>query len=210
MASYCHHLIDSGLAFWIVKFVRPQNCLFVRPLFFTNNILIILLTPKDFWVFDFSTQFFFTVVSYCHHLIDFRPAFWIFKFVPRQNYHFRPNYGRNFPYFLEHLKISEFTTLRPNFPVASYCHHLTDSGPAFQVFQFFCRQNHQFRPNCGRNFLYFLKHLKISEFSTFRPNFFSCGKLLSSCNRFRTGILDFQIRPSLKSSFHSSFLFLLS
>ena len=38
---------------------------------------------------------------------------------------------------------------------------------------------------------------KISEFSTFRPNFFPCGKL-SYChhpNRFRTGILDFQIRP---------------
>ena len=48
---------------------------------------------------------------------------------------------------------------------------------------------------------YFLKHTKIPEFSTFRPNFFSCGKLLSLSNRFRTGFLGFQIRPSSKSSF---------
>ena len=47
-------------------------------------------------------------------------------------------------------------------------------------------------------------------FWTFRPNFFSCGKLLLwqaivIINRFRTGISDFQIRPSSKLSFSAKF-----
>jgi hypothetical protein len=140
--SYCHYLIDSGPGFWVFKFGHPQNRLFVRPYIL---LIIFLKTPKDFWVFDFSTQFIFPLASYCHYLIDSGPAFWVFKFVRRQNRHFRPNYGGNF--------------------------------------------------------LYFLKHPKISQFSTFRPNFFSCGKLLTLSNRFRTGFLGFQIRPSSKSSF---------
>ena len=36
-------------------------------------------------------------------------------------------------------------------------------------------------------FWYFCKYLKISEFSTFQPNCFSCGKLLLSSNRFWAG-----------------------
>ena len=75
MASYCHHLIDSGPAFWIFKFLRRQTVIFGRIMV---EIFYIFKTPKDFSVLDLA--------SYCHHRMDSRPAFWMFKFVHRQNH----------------------------------------------------------------------------------------------------------------------------
>jgi len=135
VASYCHHLIDSGPAFWIVKFVHPQNRLFVRPLFFTNNILIILLTPKDFWVFDFSTQF---LSSY-----RFQTGILDFQICPSSKLSFSAELWSKFSIFFRTPK-------------------------DFWVYDFASQ--------------------------------FSCGKLLSSPNRFRTGISGFPILLSSKSS----------
>ena len=174
--------------------------------FFLGSLFIIITNPpKNTSLspgFRLFNQIFFPVARFLCYLIDCGPAFGVFEFVRRRNrlfvhpLFFNNNISQNIQRFLS------FRLFDPIFfPVASYCNYLIDSGPAFWVFKFVRRQNRHFRPNYGRNFLYFLKHPKISEFSTFRPNFFSCGKLLSLSNRFRTGFLGFQIRPSSKSSF---------
>ena len=106
------------------------------------------------------------------------------------------------------LKISEFPTFRPIFFA---CGKLLLSFNRFRTgildFQNRPPSKSSFSAELCSKFSIFYKTLKISEFPTFRPFFFACGKLLLSSNRFRTGILDFQIRPSSKSSFSAEILF---